>query len=164
MKSSDGWIRLAVVSLMAATLGCQEAQQAASVPAGKAEVSLALNWFADAQHGGFFAAQEQGLFALASSIESTVDEIPSVGLVLRLDEFPVDPEVGQRSVRMVLILEAAVPFLILDRVAFGPSETFIQVIAIKPLKSHEAYARVDQYVVYLRRSNDDLILSGNELG
>lgn len=65
MKSSGDWFRLVAVSLMAAAVGCQEAEQAATVPAGKAEVSLALNWFADAQHGGFFAAQEQGLFAQA---------------------------------------------------------------------------------------------------
>jgi NitT/TauT family transport system substrate-binding protein len=65
MKCAGDWTLVVLVSMLSASGGCREAQQTQPARAGETEVTLALNWFADAQHGGFFAAQEHGLFAKA---------------------------------------------------------------------------------------------------
>ena len=58
---------LAIVPLIA-ILSCSETELASNSETSRNQVRLALNWFPEAEHGGFYAAQVHGYYA-ASNIE-----------------------------------------------------------------------------------------------
>lgn len=56
---------LAITAIMALAVGCDttdNSKQSASSTSGKDKVILQLNWFPEAEHGGFYAAKVHGIF------------------------------------------------------------------------------------------------------
>ncbi|TWT38828.1 ABC transporter substrate-binding protein [Blastopirellula retiformator] len=87
---------IAIVSLLT-LIGCGAPQNADQPPDddGPAlrKVRLALNWFPEAEHGGFYAAQQQGFFA---------DEGLDVEIIPGGPGVPVIPQVAQGNVEFAV--------------------------------------------------------------
>ena len=102
--------------------------------------------------------QQQGLPPCGRRLQRPVEQVPAILIALRLDEPPVDAEVGQRRVRVVLVLQVVVELLVFDRVPLGPFRPHVELVAVEPLKGHETDARIDQHVANLLRADRDRLL------
>ena len=56
------WISQSVLLLALVAIGCDSQTEREVSSDGKQKVVLMLNWFPEAEHGGFYAAQAEGIF------------------------------------------------------------------------------------------------------
>ena len=64
MKSMNRILLVACLSVLGIYTGCSRPASSSPQPAGddKERVSLMLNWYPEAEHGGFYAAKVHGIF------------------------------------------------------------------------------------------------------
>lgn len=91
-------LRLVAILSLLTLVGCGTKQNAATSNGGDGpelrKVSLALNWFPEAEHGGFYAAQQQGYFAEEGLDVEIIPGGPGVPVIQQVAQGNVEFAVG----------------------------------------------------------------------